>query len=106
VSGTKIITFSGENKTATIETPDVGEGKQTMVTLVKPYVDGGSASVAVASRQTLATTPSFGSLTAASAENRVALRSVGKYHRFRVSPSGDWETAIAIDVDTQPAGMR
>jgi hypothetical protein len=106
VSGTKIITFSGESKTATIETPDVGDGKQTMVTLVKPYVDGGSASVAVASRQTLATTPSFGSLTAASAENRVALRSVGKYHRFRVSPSGDWETAIAIDVDTQPAGMR
>ena len=106
VSGAKIITFSGANKTATIETPDVGEGKQTMVTLVKPYVDGGSASVAVASRQTLATDPSFGNLTAASAENRVALRSVGKYHRFRVSPSGNWETAIAIDVDTQPAGMR
>ena len=106
VSGTKIITFSGASKTAVIETPDVGDGKQTMVTLVKPYVDGGSASVAVASRQTLATTPSFGSLADASSENRVALRSVGKYHRFRVVPSGEWETAIAIDVDTSPAGMR
>jgi hypothetical protein len=77
-----------------------------MVTLAKPIVDGGSASVAVASRFLLSDTPNFGSDVAADSDNRVGIRSVGRYHRFRVTPSGSWETAIGLDIDIQPAGMR
>jgi hypothetical protein len=54
VSTDKIITFSGPNKEARITTADLEtNGTKSMVTLAKPIVDGGSASVAVASRRTL-----------------------------------------------------
>jgi hypothetical protein len=43
---------------------------------------------------------------AASTENRIGLRSYGRYHRIRVEPSGNWTTAIGIDVDIQEAGTR
>lgn len=107
VSGAKIVTFTGANKPARITTADLEtDGSMSMVTLAKPIVDGGSASVAVASRMNLAETPSFGTEVAASSENRVGLRSLGRYHRLRVIPSGEWTTAIGMDLDIQPAGMR
>jgi hypothetical protein len=43
---------------------------------------------------------------AADSDNRVGIRSVGRYHRFRVIPSGNWNTMIGLDVDVQPAGTR
>ena len=78
----------------------------SMVTLVKPIIDGGSASVAVGSRFNLSDSVSFGDAVAANSENRVGLRSLGKYHRVRVIPSGNWTTAIGFEIDVQPAGMR
>jgi hypothetical protein len=107
VRDTKIITFSGPNKAARITTADLEtDGNKSMVTLAKPIIDGGSASVAIASRQNLAETVSFGAATAADSENRVGLRSLGRYHRLRVIPSGEWKTAIGTEVEIQPAGMR
>jgi hypothetical protein len=51
--------------------------------------------------------PQLGSYTAASSENRVSLRSSGKYHRISVIPSGDrWSNAIGIDIDIIPQGNR
>jgi hypothetical protein len=108
VRDTKIITFSGSFKTGTIETADLQtDGQNTMITMAKPLIDGGSGSVAVASRLVLSETPTFGTQTAASAENRVGIRSYGKYHRLQISPSGDnWSTAIGVDIEIQPAGGR
>jgi hypothetical protein len=107
VTGTKIVNFSGANKTGVIETSDIGEGQTMMVTLVKPIVDNGSASVGIASRFLLSEQPSFSAQTNADSENRVGLRSVGKYHRLRVTPTGDnWTTAIGVDIEMQPAGGR
>jgi hypothetical protein len=108
VRGDRIITFSGPSKQAQIETPDLeNEGQNTMITLAKPLVDGGSASVAVASRALLSQTPVFNTPVAADPENRVGLRSYGKYHRLRVRPSGEnWTTAIGVDIELQSAGMR
>lgn len=107
VSGSKIISFSGQNKTARITSSDLDSGSNmSMVTLVRPIIDGGSASVAVGSRFNLSETVSFGDAVAANSENRVGLRSLGKYHRVRVIPSGNWTTAIGFEVDVQPAGMR
>lgn len=103
----KILTFSGSAKTATIDTSDIeAPDRKTMVTLVRPVVDDGSASVAIASRQLLSEQPTFGSYTAADSENRIGLRSLGRYHRLSVQPSGNWSSAIGVDVDIQPAGMR
>ena len=107
VKGNKIITFTGANKQAVIETADLNEiPSAVMVTLAKPIVDNGSASVAIASRFKLDETVNFGSATAADSENRVGLRSVGKYHRLQVNPSGNWTNAVGVELETQPAGNR
>lgn len=106
----KIINFTGLPKTATIDTSDIEtEGQKTMVTMVMPIIDNGLASVGVESRQLLNQQVDFSNntLVAADAENRVSLRSLGRYHRFRVQPSGDnWSTAIGMDITVKPAGQR
>ncbi len=80
---------------------------QSMITMVKPIVDNGSASIAVTSRQRLNEVVSFSAVTAASSENRVGVRSYGRYHRVRTQPSGDnWSSAIGMDIEIQVAGTR
>jgi hypothetical protein len=105
-SGAKIIAFSGQPKTANITTGDIDIGRST-VTLVRPTVDGGSASVAISSRDLLNEVVEFGSNVAADAENRVSIRSNGEYHRLRLTPTGDnWKTAVGLDVDVVKQGTR
>jgi hypothetical protein len=108
VRADKVITFTGENKAGLIETSDINESPlAVMMTLAKPIVDNGTASVAIASRFRLNETPTFNTPVAADAENRVGLRSVGKYHRLRVYPNGNnWTTAIGVEIEAQPAGNR
>jgi hypothetical protein len=106
--GAKIITFSGSPKTGQIDTSDLETGeRKSMITLAKPIVDNGSGSVAIATRQLLNETPTFGSYAAADSENRVGLRSLGRYHRLSVQPTGtEWSSAIGVEIEVQPAGMR
>ena len=107
VEGSKIITFTGANKSGIITSADLETGaNMSMVTLVKPIVDNGSASIAVDSRFNLSEAVAFGAATAADSENRVGIRSLGRYHRVRVIPSGNWTTAIGFEVDIQQAGGR
>jgi hypothetical protein len=107
VKDTKIVTFTGANKSGYVTTGDVGNGNQSIIMLAKPKVDTGSASVSVASRALLSEVPSFGTAVAADSENRVSLRSGGKYHRVRVSPSGaNWKTAAGVEIDLVPQGGR
>jgi hypothetical protein len=106
VSGNKIIAFSGQPKTANITTGDIAIGRST-VTLVRPTVDGGSASVAISSRDLLNEVVEFYQETAADAENRVAIRSNGEYHRLRLTPTGaNWTTAVGLEVDVVKQGNR
>jgi hypothetical protein len=107
VKNAKIISFSGPSKTARLTTGDLSvDQNMSMVTLARPIIDNGLASVAVASRMNLAGTVDFGPLVDADSENRVGLRSLGRYHRLRTQPNGNWTTAIGVEVDIQPAGMR
>jgi len=106
VSGQKIIAFSGQPKTASISTGDISVG-QSIVTLAKPIVDKGSGSVAIASRNNLSDQVEFGTSTAADSENRVSLRSNGKYHRLNLTPTGsNWKTAVGVEVDLVKQGTR
>ena len=105
--GTKVITFNGLAKDAVIETGDVGTGAMSLVTLARPQVDNGSATVAIASRALLNEGVDFGDDSAADSDNRVSLRSSGRHHRLRVKPTGDnWSMAVAVDVDINPMGSR
>ena len=105
--GAKVVTFTGANATATITTGDIGSEATSLVTLARPIVDNGSAQVAIASRMLLNQVPQLGSYTQASAENRVSLRSSGKYHRLSIIPTGSqWSNVMAIDVELQQQGTR
>lgn len=103
----KIVTFTGANSSAQLTTGDIGDGVTSVVTLARPIVDNGSGSVAIASRTRLNEVPQLGSYTAADSENRVSLRSSGKYHRISVIPTGDrWSNIIGVDIDVSPQGTR
>jgi len=105
-SGAYVVTYNGANATANIVTGDVNAGGRSVVTLARPLVDGGSATVSVASRTLLSEQPSFGTAVAADSENRVSLRSNGNYHQFQVIPTGQWKTAVGLDVELQGQGVR
>ena len=107
VDGAKIVTFSGANATAYIETGDIEvPGATSAITMVKPIVDDGSASVALLSRRLLSESTTFGSQTAADSENRVAVRGIGRYHRLQLTPTGSWTSAVGMDIDLSPLGTR
>ena len=106
VSGEKIISFSGQPKIANVSTGDIDIGR-SVITLARPIVDGGSGSIAVASRDLLSEQVEFGSNVAADSENRVSLRSGGDYHRLRLTPTGsNWQTAVGLEFDVVKQGNR
>ena len=103
----KVVTFTGQSADARIDTGYFGSEYNSIVTLARPLVDDGSASVAVKSVTMLNQVVDYGSYTNASAENRVSLRSNGKYHSLSVKPTGArWSNALGIDVDSTPQGVR
>jgi hypothetical protein len=104
---TKVMTYTGTPMTARIETGDIEAGGQSLVTLARPQVDQGSATVAVASRRLLSENVTFNTASAADSDNRVSLRGSGKYHRIQVNPTGDrWKSAVAVDIDIVGSGVR
>jgi hypothetical protein len=104
---TRVMTYTGASQTGVIATGDLDIGANSVVTLARPIVDNGSATVAIASRTLLNQGVNFNTAVAASSENRVPLRSAGRYHRLKVTPTGDnWDNAISVDVDVTPQGVR
>jgi hypothetical protein len=107
VRDTKVITFTGLPATATITTNDLEYGYNSVLTLIRPSVDNGSASVSVASRRMLDDTITYGTSVSASQEDRCAVRSAGRYHRVALTPTGaNWSSAIGMDIDYSEQGTR
>ena len=105
--GARVMTYTGANQTGVIATGDLDIGANSVVTLARPIVDNGSATVAIASRTLLDQSVVFNTAVAASSENRVPLRSAGRYHRLKITPTGSsWKNAISVDVDVTPQGVR
>jgi len=106
-NGAYVVTYNGAPATGQLITGDLNAGGRSVVTLARPLVDNGSATVSVASRTLLSEGLSFGAAVAADSENRVSLRSNGNFHRFKVVPTGDnWTTAVSLDVDLSGQGVR
>lgn len=100
VRGNKIVTITGQPSTGYITTNDIGDGNQSMITIVKPKIDTGSASVSIASRNLLNQVPVYPAATAADGENRIGFRNSGNYHRIRVFPTGaNWKNAVGLEMD-------
>jgi hypothetical protein len=105
-NGAYVVTYNGANATGNIVTGDLNAGSRSVITLARPLIDGGSANVAVASRKLLSEQAIFGTPVAADSDNRVSLRANGNFHQFQVTPTGQWKTAVALDVDIQTQGIR
>jgi hypothetical protein len=106
-SGAYVVTYNGAPATGQLITGDLNAGGRSVVTLARPQVDNGSATVSVASRTLLSQEPAFGTAVAADSENRVSLRSNGNYHRFKLTPTGaNWTTAVGMDIDLSGQGGR
>jgi hypothetical protein len=104
---TKVMTYTGTPMSARIQTGDIEAGGQSLLTLARPQVDQGSATVSVASRRLLNQDITYSTPVAASDDNRVSLRGSGKYHRIQVNPTGDrWKSAVAVDIDLVGQGVR
>jgi len=105
--GTRVYSYTGASLTGSIATGDIDIGANSVVTLGRPIVDNGSGSLSIASRTLLNQSVTYGTSTAADSENRVSLRSAGRYHRLKLTPTGAaWKTAVAVDVDITPQGVR
>jgi hypothetical protein len=104
---TKIVTFTGQPSVAQIDTGQVGSEYPSVVTLARPIVDDGSADVAISSQVKLDQVVDFGSYIPADSENRVPLRSAGKYHKLSIKPTGArWSNIIGVDIDITGQGTR
>jgi len=107
VRGTQIVTLDGPNLTANITTGDIQlDGQRSVAIYGRLYIDNGSGSIAVASRDVLSAAVNFGVTSASNSEGRVPMRSSGRFHRFQITPSGEWQTAVAMDVELAPQGIR
>lgn len=103
----KIVTFTGQPSAAQIDTGEVGSEMPSVVTLARPIVDDGSADVAIASEVRLNQVVDFGAYVSADSENRVSLRSAGKYHKLSIKPTGArWSNVIGVDIDITGQGTR
>ena len=82
-------------------------GYNSVLTLIRPSVDNGSASVSVASRRMLNDTITYGATVTATEEDRCSVRSAGRYHRIALTPTGaNWSSAIGMDIDYSEQGTR
>jgi len=107
VRDAKVITFTGTPATATITTNDLEYGYNSVLTLIRPSVDSGSADVSVASRRMLDDTITYSTAVSASQEDRCPVRSAGRYHRVSLTPTGaNWFSAIGLDLDYSTQGNR
>jgi len=107
VTNAKAISFTGQRKTGSLITGDFGlPNTQSVATLAKPIIDNGSGTVSIASRLNLDSALTFSTAVAADSENRVGIRSAGRYHRIKTVPTGLWTNALAVDVDIAAQGNR
>jgi hypothetical protein len=106
VTGQKIVSFSGQFKSASISSGDIDIGR-SVITFARPVIDNGVGSIAVASRELLTDGINFSTPVTANSEGGVPLRSAGRYHRVKMSTdSTSWKTAVAAEIEIVPQGAR
>jgi hypothetical protein len=102
--------FDGSNLAATIETADYqpNPAGRSRVFMTRPLVDGGTPTSAVASRDKLTDTATFGSAATMNLNGSCTLLSEGRYHRARVTvpAASTWTHAQGVEMHAREAGGR
>jgi len=101
----KYATFTGSNMAATLETTETQphSNGRSRVTRVRPLVEGsGTITTAIAPRDALTETATFGSAASLNTDGSASVDSEGRYHRVRVSVAagGTWTHAQGVGLDT------
>ena len=104
--GAKIVTFTGANSTANITVGEMEFGYNSIVTNARSQIDNGAVTMAISSRKQLNGAVTYSSTVTQNSDGTCPLRSYGRYHRIRVTPTGSWTHAISIDVDYTQSGTR
>jgi len=98
---------TGPSPDATITTGavDLNEGGRTVVTGVRPLINGGTTTVKVGVQDSIGGTVSWSSATTPNSRTKLAnVRSEGKYIRAEFTITGGFTTALGMDVDFTPRG--
>lgn len=101
-SDNKQVNFDGAAMDATIETQEeqISSGKRSSVTLVRPIVDGSSATVTIqiGERNLLTDSVTWQSEISTNSTGDCPVRSNARYHRARVKITGGFDHAQGVDV--------
>lgn len=91
--------FNGSAMAATLTTGEVqlSPGERSLVSSVRPLVDGGTTTVKPITRNRLADTVSTGAAASMNAIGECPMLSDARYHRFQVDITGGFNHAIGIE---------
>lgn len=102
--------FTGSNLAATLETGEVAlaEGRRFLTRRIRPLVDGGTITAAVAGRDRLVDSASYGTAQAIETAGVVNLRAHARYQKFRTSiaSAGSWTHAQGLEIEGRIMGDR
>ncbi|MCK5602534.1 hypothetical protein KAR91_11710 [Candidatus Pacearchaeota archaeon] len=98
--------FTGSAMNAVFETGErqLIRGSRALVTNIRPIVDGGTVTVAVGKRDLPTGSASFGSAVSVNIAGECPQMKEGRYHKFRVNVTGDFEHAQGFDVSAVATG--
>jgi len=101
--------FTGSNLAATIDTGEFQpfRGQRSQVVSVRPFIDGGTITAAVASRIKVQDSVSFGSAASLNTSGLCPLLSEGRHHRVRcsVAAGGSWTHAQGVEIGAVGTGV-
>lgn len=107
-SDNKLAFFTGSPMPGVVETAEVqmAPGRRTLLSSVRPLVDGGSQTIQVGSRSVQTATQTWTTEKAPNSNGRANVRKNSRYHRFRTNLSGEWTQAQGVEPEGAPAGWR
>ena len=110
-SANKFGKFIANSLSATVDTTEFegAKGKRSTLINCRPIVDGTtntSVTITPITRQSQLDTTTTGSAVSTNDTGTCPLRSTSRYHRIRVSVTGNFNTMSGVDIEARPEGGR
>ncbi|HEX6840806.1 MAG TPA: hypothetical protein VF113_04730, partial [Stellaceae bacterium] len=106
----KLNFINGTYMAPTVETSEMQPtpGRRSIITSARPLIDGGSPSIAVATRDRLLDSPAYGSAVAVNSIGECPQHTTGRYVRCRLTlPAASAFTHLqGVELETRPEGRR
>lgn len=106
--GDKIYAFSGDPLEGTITTGETGiaTGKHTIITRAYPYHEDGDVTVAIGLRGAHTDLVAYTAAGSPNAAGFVPFRAQDRYHRAKMTLTGQWSYAQGMDIEAREVGRR